>query len=257
VPDGPFLLVRNLRKTYVRRPWWGSPSAGVAAVRGVDLSLERGRTFGLVGPSGSGKSTVARCLARLELPDAGEILLEGRAPRAGEIQMIFQDAAASLNPRLTAAQIVAEPLLIQRRGTAQSRRALAAQWLENVGLSPNSADRRALHFSGGERQRLAIARALVLKPCVLILDESFTGLDLPLQQQMAALLLDLQRKLALTAVLISHDLDLMGLLAGEIAVMDDGLVVEQGPAAELLEAPRHPLTRKLVAASRALSLEGR
>jgi ABC-type glutathione transport system ATPase component len=218
-----------------------------------------------VGASGSGKSTLARCLALVEAPDSGRILLEerdlwasGRRERAGlrsRIQLIAQQPAASLNPRFTAAEIVAEPLLIQRRGTTAERRRMAARWMETVGLAPDALDTRALEFSGGERQRLAIARALIPEPSLLILDESFAGLDLSVQGQIARLLRDLRRDLGLTCILITHDLALAASLADEIAVMDAGRIVESGLVAEVVSHPRHPRTRELLDAALALSLE--
>jgi peptide/nickel transport system ATP-binding protein len=213
----PFLRVRGLSKSY--------------GIHNVSLDLEQGATLGLIGASGSGKSTLARCLAGFESADAGEILLEGRSqwPRQ-DVQLIFQQPAASLNPRFTAEEIVAEPLLIQRRGGASWRRTRARELMATVGLDPAAARSQALAFSGGERQRLAIARALSLDPKLLILDESLASLDLSVQAQIANLLLDLQQQRGLTYILISHDLALVGRIAGQIAVMDRGTIVERKAA---------------------------
>jgi ABC-type dipeptide/oligopeptide/nickel transport system ATPase subunit len=236
VPD-PLLQVDRLSKR------WGDK----VALDGVSLTLARGTTLGLVGGSGSGKSTLARSIARFERPDAGSVLLDGRAdygPR--DVQLIFQEAAASLNPRFTAEEVLEEPLRIGNRATRDERRRRARQSLEAVGLPPEAAAKPALAFSGGERQRLAIARALMVEPKLLILDESFSGLDLLLQAQMTALLADLRRRLHLTCLLISHDLSLAARVSDEIAVMANGKLVprEDPRAVELFEA------------SRALSLKG-
>jgi ABC-type glutathione transport system ATPase component len=262
----PLLAVRGLTKVYARRRGWRSRSPGHTALRAVDLSVERGEIVGVVGPSGSGKSTLARCVALFEEPDMGEIRLEGRDLRAAdrrtrrrlraEVQLIFQDAAASLNPRFTAGEALMEPLRVQARGTRDSRRRAAGEWLERVGLPAGSFAKRALEFSGGERQRLAIARALILEPRLLILDEALSGLDLSLQAQIGRLLLDLRMRLGLSAILISHDLTLTEYVAQEIAVMEHGAIVERGRVAELLREPRHPRTAELVRASRALRLGG-
>jgi ABC-type glutathione transport system ATPase component len=251
-----FLSVRGLGKSF----------AGRAAIQDVTFSLERGRTLGLVGPSGSGKSTLARCLALFEVPTSGEIRLDGRdlcslnrrerAAMRAEIQLIFQEPASSLNPRFTAAQIVTEPLLIRGAGTRKTRRQRAAELMETVGLSREALETPALEFSGGERQRLAIARALAVEPKLLILDESFAGLDLSVQAQVANLLRDIQARRGLTYVVISHDLGLVWRMAGEIAVMEHGRIVEHAGVAEMLARPQHPLTRELLAASLALSLDG-
>jgi ABC-type dipeptide/oligopeptide/nickel transport system ATPase subunit len=192
----------------------------------VTFALEPRCILGVTGPSGSGKSTLARCLARFETPTAGEILLDGRRqwPRH-EVQLILQQPAASLNPRFTAEEIVAEPLVIQRIGDHASRRARVFDLLSTVGLDPATARAPALAFSGGERQRLAIARALALEPKLLILDESFAGLDLSLQAQIANLLLDLQDRRGLTYILISHDPALLSRIATHIALMDQGMMV--------------------------------
>ncbi|MDE3167715.1 MAG: ATP-binding cassette domain-containing protein [Acidobacteriota bacterium] len=223
-------------------------------LRDVSFTLARSETLAIVGRSGAGKTTLARCVAGFETPDAGEILLNGRPIGRAErprVQLIFQQPAASLNPRFTAQQILEEPLVIQRR----DRRGAAARAMELVGLPPGALGRRAHQFSGGERQRLAIARALVLDPAVLILDESFAGLDWRLRDQAAALLGELRERLGIACLLIAHDFELAARMAQSLAVMEEGAIVEQGPTAEIMAAPRHPLTRELIAAARALSLE--
>jgi ABC-type dipeptide/oligopeptide/nickel transport system ATPase subunit len=243
----PLLRIEALSKSF----------SGRAALRNVNLSLPRGSALGLVGVSGSGKSTLVTCLAAFEKPDSGRILIDGK-PGSGwrsGVQLVFQEAAASLNPRFTAEEIVAEPLLLQGIGTPLSRRKAAAEWLETVGLPAGSGRKRALAFSGGERQRLAIARALAARPSLLILDESFSGLDLMLQSQLSDLLLDLRRRFQLTCILVSHDIALAGRIADEFAVMEQGEIVEHAPAAELLARPQHPRTRELVEAALLLSLE--
>ena len=252
----PFLSVRGLSKSFAGRP----------AIQNVTFSLERGRTLGLVGPSGSGKSTLARCLSFFETPTSGEIWLDGRnlcrlnrrqrVAMRPDIQLIFQQPASSLHPRFTAAQIVTAPLLIRGHGTGKTRQLRASELMETVGLSRQALSTPALEFSGGERQRLAIARALALEPKLLILDESFAGLDLSVQAQVTSLLLDLQQRRGLTYILISHDLALVWHLAAEVAVMDHGSIVEHAGVADLLARPQHPLTMELLNASLALSLDG-
>ena len=195
--------------------------------------------------------------AGFETPDSGKIWVDTQpfgGWRAG-VQLIQQEAAASLNPRFTAEEIVAEPLLIQNLGTPLSRRKSAAEWLETVGLPASCRGKTALAFSGGERQRLAIARALAARPKLLILDESFSGLDLMLQAQLTDLLLDLRRRLQLTCILVSHDIALAARVSDEIVVMDEGTIVERAATAELLARPQHPRTRQLVDAARVLALQ--
>ncbi len=183
--EEPLVRIRGLTKRYRRHA--GGRSAPVDALAGVDLSIERGTVVALVGQSGSGKSTLARCLARLEAPTAGEIRFEGTdvSTLAGDalrafresVQLLFQDSSAALSPRLTATEIVSEPLEILGRGGRAERRRHALLLMETVGLTSAVADRRPLDLSGGQRQRLAIARALAVKPRLLILDEAFAGLD--------------------------------------------------------------------------------
>ena len=258
-PRDPLLRVRKLRKHYVRgRLWRGR--VPVVAVDGVDLEISGGQTLALVGESGSGKSTVARCVARLEKPDSGQIWIgEHEIADLGsrqlpsmhnQIQMIFQDAVMSMNPRFTAAEVVEEPLLIQGQDE-QWRRDTALKCIDEVGLSRAWAGRSVMDFSGGQRQRLAIARALVVRPKLLVLDEALTGLDLSTQAQIANLLLDLQASHSLTYLLISHDLGLVARMADAIAVMSAGRIVEAGPAREMMTAAKQKETRRLLASARA------
>jgi ABC-type glutathione transport system ATPase component len=250
------LVAKGLSKRFAR--------AAQPAISAVDLSLERGRTLGLVGPSGSGKSTLARCLAMFEEPDTGEILFEGRSLLAAsrrerarfrpQIQIVFQQPAAALNPRFTAEEVIAEPLLIQKRATPSAARRRASEVMESIGLPPAASSRPALSFSGGECQRLALARALVLEPKLLILDESFAGLDLSVRAQILGLLKDAQERLGTAYILIAHDLRLVLHFADELAVMDSGSSVERGPVAEIMTHPRHPLTVRMLDAAAKLSL---
>jgi ABC-type glutathione transport system ATPase component len=254
----PLMRIANLSKQYVqRRPLTRMPFK-VCAFEDVNLTIHRDTTLAIVGESGAGKSTLAKCLALLERPTAGEIWFEGKNllelgrnalfPVHRQIQLIFQDSTSALNPRLTAEEIIAEPLAIQRIGTKNSRRARAGELMEKVGLPARSGDRRPLEFSGGQRQRLAIARALALEPKLLILDEALSSLDLLNQQMILKLLADLRVAHSLTYVHISHDLRLVSEFADEVAVMSERHIVEQKPAAELFARPEHPDTKALLAA---------
>jgi len=234
----------------------------IDALSDVELDLAPGCLTALVGGSGSGKSTLAKCLAMLEKPDSGEIWFEGKTVWPGttrelallrpKIQMVFQDSAGALNPRFTAAEIIAEPLEIQNLERGTNLRARACELMTEVGLSPDWAKRRPREFSGGQRQRLAIARAIALKPTFLILDESLSGLDLSTQAQILNLLLDLQAAHSLTYLLISHDLTLVGQVADSIAVMHHGKIVERGSRQQVLGNPQHAHTRGLVGEVRTL-----
>jgi ABC-type glutathione transport system ATPase component len=263
--DHNLLRVSGLSKKYIRGVLWRK-RVPVDAVRGVDFEIQRGETLALVGESGSGKSTVARCVTRLERPDSGQILIDGvdlaqlRAreliPFRAVIQVVFQDAVTSMNPRFSALDVIEEPLLIQRKaGVAgrnrEDRRGLARDLMEEVGLSPDWMHRSILHFSGGQRQRLALARALTVRPQLLVLDETLSGLDLSTQAQIANLLLDLQTAHSLTCLLISHDLALVARLADTIGVMSNGRTVEVGPTQQIISNPTHSATKKLLASANA------
>ncbi|HZE25160.1 MAG TPA: ABC transporter ATP-binding protein [Blattabacteriaceae bacterium] len=257
----PLLEVRGLSKRFVQKRMLSRKEFVVQSLDEIDLTLFSGSTVAVLGRSGSGKSTLARCLAGFETPDAGEILLDGRHAeknKAGArppVQMIFQDAATSLNPRFTARQIVAEPLEIARWKSEAERTPRAMQLMEEVGLDSGWASRPAGEFSGGQRQRLALARALAAEPKLLIMDEALSGLDMPLQAQMMRLLMDLQSRHGLTYLYISHDLNFISLFAQEIVVMDSGRIVERTTPEKLGESV-HPATRELVEAGERLHAPG-
>jgi ABC-type glutathione transport system ATPase component len=250
------MRVTGLSKSYRRGGW---PERNVVlAVQDVQFEIHSGKTLAVVGSSGSGKSTVARCVTRLEKPDRGQIHLDGTdiaqldgrdlAPHRPKIQIVFQDATTSMNPRFTAAEVIEEPLLIQEWGDKSARQNRAQQLMKEVGLSPDWKDRSAVDFSGGQQQRLAIARALALSPKVLVLDEAFSGLDLSTEAQIANLLLTLQTTHGLAYLLISHDLALVARLADSVAVMAHGRIVEQGPTVEVLNHGQHSETVALLTA---------
>ena len=231
--------ITGLRKTYQRRRLLGKAEPAVEALKGADLTIARGSILGVAGRSGCGKSTLARCIASLEPADAGQICIEGtdiarlrgRAllPYRNDVQVIFQDSAAALNPRVTALDVVSEAMVVQDIGTDADRRDVSAALMALVGLSPDRLESRPIEFSGGERQRLAIARALVSSPRLLILDETFSGLDLATRERIMRLLLELKTTQGLTYVCISHDMDLLTSFATEIAVMDDGRIEKAHP----------------------------
>ncbi len=253
--DDALLRVRGLCKAYARRGNWAWSHSRVESLRGVDLEIPAGESLALIGASGSGKSSLARCLACLEKPDCGEIWFAGRKlaledvsanPRGRpKIQMVFQDPGLSLNPRLTATEIVTEPLLITGWGAGADRAERAAELLKLVGLGADAGGRLPSQFSGGQRRRLSIARALAAEPILLILDEALAGLDLATQAQIANLLLDLQAERGLTYLWILHDLRLVARLASRVAVMDEGRIVETAPTAQLLRDPQSPPGRLL------------
>jgi peptide/nickel transport system ATP-binding protein len=254
----PLLDVTGLRKTFPRRGR-SLRSNPLVALDGVDLTLAAGETLGIVGESGSGKSTLARALIRVHPATAGTIRFRGRdvttPTRADlkelrrEVQMVFQDPYASLNPRMTVGQIVAEPLIAHRIGDAAERTRRVAALLKQVGLDPEAAARYPRDFSGGQRQRVGIARALAPEPTVLICDEPVSALDVSVQAQIVNLLTDLQQRLRLSMIFIAHDLAVVRQVSHRIAVMNQGRIVETGDADEVCERPRHAYTRALLAAA--------
>jgi oligopeptide/dipeptide ABC transporter ATP-binding protein len=230
-------------------------------VRGVDLELWPGRTLGLVGESGCGKSTLGRCVLALERPDAGEVIFDGAAiqrmpssrlrPLRRQMQLIFQDPKLSLDPKMTVEQIVAEPLVIHRlaRGAA-ARRERVLELLQQVGLEQELLQRLPHQLSGGQRQRVGIARAMASGPRLIVADEPVSALDLPIRLQVVRLLGQLQRRHRLALLLISHDLQVVRHVAHEVAVMYLGRLVERAPTQRLVQQPRHPYSRALLAAAR-------
>jgi oligopeptide transport system ATP-binding protein len=230
----------------------------VRAVDGVSFSVARGETLGLVGESGSGKSTLCRAALQLLKPTAGSVRFEGREiaglsrrrmrPLRREMQMVFQDPYASLNPRKRVGQIVGEPLRLQKQASGGELRRRVQELLERVGLAPEHHDRFPHEFSGGQRQRIGIARALALRPKLIVADEPVSALDVSIRAQIVNLLDDLQDELGLTYVFVAHDIGVVRHVSDRIAVMHEGRIVEQGEADRVCERPSDPYTRTLLAA---------
>ncbi|WFU78880.1 dipeptide ABC transporter ATP-binding protein [Bradyrhizobium sp. CIAT3101] len=253
------LEVNGLVKHFVaQRSLFGRALAHVKAVDGVSFTLEAGKTLALVGESGCGKSTVSRLVLRLIEPDAGSVRFDGRdllsldadALRKfrREAQIIFQDPYASLNPRMTVGQILTEPLVLHDLVPPEQRRERVAEILRLVGLEPRLARRYPHEFSGGQRQRIAIARALAVEPKLIICDEPVSALDVSIRSQILNLLRELQDRLGLAYIFVSHDLAVVKHIADRVAVMNLGGIVEEADADALFAEPRHPYSRALLSA---------
>ena len=249
----PLLEVRGLRKHFQTR-------AGVIkAVDDVSLSVAAGQTVALVGESGSGKTTTAYCVLRLENVTSGTIVFQGQdithlaarplRPVRRDMQVIFQDPLASLNPRMTIGDIITEPLVVHRIGDPAARRARMHELLDRVGLSPGTATRKAHELSGGQGQRVGIARALALEPKLIVCDEPVSSLDVSIQAQILNLLKDIQEDSGVAYLFISHDLAVVRWISHRIEVMRSGRIVESGPTARICEQPSDPYTKALLAAA--------
>jgi oligopeptide/dipeptide ABC transporter ATP-binding protein len=254
-----FVQVRGLKTYFATKQansLFGQQRTTLKAVDGVDFTIPRGTTLGLVGESGSGKSTVARSVLQLIKPTAGEVIFEGTnlcqlkpaalRPLRQRMQIIFQDPYASLDPRQTIGFTVAEPLILHKICERKQLRQRVRELLEMVGLNPDFENRYPYEFSGGQRQRVGIARALATNPDFVVADEPISALDISIQAQILNLLRDLQTRLHLTYLFISHDLRAVRYLSDEVAVMYLGKIVEIAPTAQIFEQPRHPYTQGLL-----------
>ena len=254
----PLLEVTDLVKHYAVRGGILRRQVGtVHAVDGVSFSLQPGETLGLVGESGCGKSTVARTVLRLVEPTSGAIKINGEdiaqiskaelRPYRREMQIVFQDPFASLNPRMTAGDIVGEPLIVHGLATGTEKEARVAELFRQVGLRPDQMKNFPHQFSGGQRQRICIARALALGPSLIVCDEPVSALDVSIQAQVINLLIDLQRQHGFSYLFIAHDLAVVAHISHRVAVMYLGRIVEIADKAELFDNPRHPYTQALLA----------
>jgi oligopeptide transport system ATP-binding protein len=258
--DDPLLEVTDLVKHFpIRRGLLIAPDADrVKAVDGVSLRVGRGETLCLVGESGSGKSTLCRAILQLIEPTSGSVVFEGREiaglgrrrmrPLRGDMQMIFQDPFASLNPRKRAGQIVGDPLRMLGGASGRELRGQVQELLERVGLAPEHYDRYPHEFSGGQRQRIGIARALAPRPKLIVADEPVSALDVSIQAQIVNLLQDLQDEFGFSYVFVAHDIGIVRHVSDRIAVMHGGRIVEEGSAGRVCDSPRDPYTKTLLAA---------
>ncbi len=253
------MQAEELRRHYNAGGGWFAKPGLVKAVDGVSFALRAAETLAIVGESGCGKSTLARMATLMEPPTEGELLIDGN-PTSGaddaerrrlrlNVQMVFQNPYGSLNPRKTVGSILQEPLALNRRGDRAARERAARAMMDRVGLRQDQFGRYPHMFSGGQRQRIAIARALMLNPRIVVADEPVSALDVSIQAQVLNLMMDLQDEFRLAYLFISHDLGVVRHIASEVLVLYCGRPAEQGPKASLFEAPRHPYTRVLLAAT--------
>jgi len=261
--ERPALLeARDLARHYRVSRGYLRGHAIVRALDGVSFTLAEGRTLAVVGESGCGKSTLARQVTMVEAPTSGRLLLDGiDVAQAGanarkrlrpDVQMVFQNPYASLNPRRTVGALLEEPLVIQRRGSAAERREAALAMMAKVGLRTEHYGRYPHMFSGGQRQRIAVARALMLRPRLVVADEPISALDVSIQAQVLNLLLDLQQELGVAYLFIAHNLQVVRHIADDVMVMYLGKVVEQGRKEAIFAHPKHPYTRALLASTPSL-----
>lgn len=250
---------KNLKKHFpIRKGLFGQKKSYVRAVDGVSLSIQKGETMGLVGESGCGKSTTGRMIMRLLAPTEGEIWFNGKdisklndkqlQDTRKELQMIFQDPYASLNPRMNIGEIIAEPLIIHDTMTKKERERRVHELLEYVGLNSYQANRYAHEFSGGQRQRIGIARALAVNPKLIVADEPVSALDVSIQSQVLNLMQDLQKEFGLTYLFISHDLSVVEHISDRVGVMYLGRIVEIASKESIYANPLHPYTKALMSA---------
>ncbi len=246
------LKVTNLKKSYITKNLFG-PQREQKILKGISFELSENQILGIVGESGCGKSTLAKVLTRLEPFSGGEITFTGKdlksfSPKEFpyQIQMVFQDPYQSLNPRKKAWEIIADPILVTENISRLEAKQRALQMMKKVGLLAETCERYPHQFSGGQRQRLGIARALMLRPKLLILDEPVSALDVSIQAQVLNLLLDLQKEFQLSMIFISHDLSVVKHISDRTLVLYFGEIVEMGPSREIFERPQHSYTRKLL-----------
>ncbi|MEK6195314.1 MAG: ATP-binding cassette domain-containing protein, partial [Deltaproteobacteria bacterium] len=268
--ERPIVQVNGISKYYKSRAsFFNTSSETVTALKKISLDIFKGEIFGLVGQSGSGKTTMARLVVKLENPDDGSILLEGKGINhlkgrdlkafRMKVQMIFQDPYQSLNPHLAISDTILEPLAIHGIGTREERRGKVVKSLESVGLSPATdyMYRYPHQLSGGQRQRVAIARAMVLKPELVVADEPTSMLDATIAIQLFRLILDIRDRFGVTFLFITHNLAAARFLCDRIAVIHNGEIVETGPADKIIREPLHEYTRKLIAAQPAFAYGGK